>query len=535
MLSLLYRWIPVRAFSATRHSRDLSNFCASLALRLRAGETVPAALGAAAEAYASNRARETVLWARDFSLQGAPLSVALPLRGWIARNMFPQTLIWALAQAEASGDVPDVLASFARLHAAEAERGLERKQAFLPFQGVLVLVNAFALEAAIVLFGRFGVFSYLLGEDSGAAFFLFLLAAVNLPFLLILAPMFRFHVSRPGRLAFLLRHLAWMIRYDWPLSEGFECLASGMRWPFSGRLRRMAARLAEGRSLPDVMRAFPGFDALPLRRIAVFEGRGTGLAEYLEDEAHRRERPAVPSHGILYVFVLMLLLFGLVSLMGSDSVRSGLATGSFIAAPWPIYRLYDATASFYVFSLLLLSIVALPYLGAYLNAARWLGWFPVLLWEAGLRLPLARRALREDAAASFSAMAGRLLHAGVPLPEVLLRLASSEPVWTLRRLYRRLARRLSEGASLEPLVREARLLPALLAWYVRAGESSGRLGAYLLEAADEFFARAGAARARAIGALWPLLALAAGGLAYSCLLGLLEPYWSLLLRITGAP
>ena len=136
---LLPVWGPLQK------SRDLAVFVSTLALSLRAGMSLPAALTSAAEALRNRHARSQIERVRLRLAEGESLSSALY---YVA--FFPKTLAWAVSLGEERNELPGTLERFARLYAADQERHFEIAYQLLTPLGYLVLGNG-------VLWGAFAV------------------------------------------------------------------------------------------------------------------------------------------------------------------------------------------------------------------------------------------------------------------------------------------------------------------------------------------------------------------------------------------
>jgi general secretion pathway protein F len=127
-------------------SRDLSVFCGTLGLRLRAGSTMVEALRSARGTVGNSRFRRTVDRLVRRVEDGESLSGAI-----FYQTFFPKTLSWGLALAEESGELPRTLDTFAGLYTSQMERNFDLLYEFLTPLGILVVGNVTLLAATMLL------------------------------------------------------------------------------------------------------------------------------------------------------------------------------------------------------------------------------------------------------------------------------------------------------------------------------------------------------------------------------------------------
>jgi general secretion pathway protein F len=137
-------WIPL--WGRLLRARDLGLACSVLGLRLQAGATAPVALRSAAAALPNRHARRQLEEAARRVEEGASLSDALFYLRW-----FPRSLAWGVSLGERRGELPSVVAGFAKIYGAETERGFEMLFVLLAPLGVVALGNIAFLAAMFVL------------------------------------------------------------------------------------------------------------------------------------------------------------------------------------------------------------------------------------------------------------------------------------------------------------------------------------------------------------------------------------------------
>jgi type II secretory pathway component PulF len=149
-------WVPV--WGRIMRSRDLSLVCAAMALRLKAGATIPDALGDARAALSNGAGRRVLDRVRSRVEEGGKLSEAM-----FYERFFPRTLAWAVSLGESRDETPDVLRTFAETYSDELQWDFEVAQAMLTPIGIFVMANLVGLFAAGMLMPLFGLIRALSG------------------------------------------------------------------------------------------------------------------------------------------------------------------------------------------------------------------------------------------------------------------------------------------------------------------------------------------------------------------------------------
>jgi general secretion pathway protein F len=146
-------WIPL--WGRLLRARDLALSCSVLGLRLQAGTPAPAALRSAAAAVPNRYARRRLEEAARRVEEGGSLSDALFYLRW-----FPRSLAWGVSLGERRGELPAVVATFARIYGAETERAFEMLFVLLAPMGIIALGNVAFLAALLILVPIFQLISY---------------------------------------------------------------------------------------------------------------------------------------------------------------------------------------------------------------------------------------------------------------------------------------------------------------------------------------------------------------------------------------
>jgi general secretion pathway protein F len=139
-----------------------------------------------------------------------------------------------------------------------------------------------------------------------------------------------------------------------------------------------------------------------------------------------------------------------------------------------------------------------------------------------IAVPLIGRWRRQALAANFARMAGELLNGGAPLLAALAdaRDCMADPVSRVET--ERIRTRVREGGSLHAAIAASGLFPPVLPQLVSLGEESGRLGEFLLRAADLLERRTERAVERMVALAEPAMIVAFGGIVALVALSLLQ-------------
>jgi type II secretory pathway component PulF len=143
-----------------------------------------------------------------------------------------------------------------------------------------------------------------------------------------------------------------------------------------------------------------------------------------------------------------------------------------------------------------------------------------------LRIPLLRSFRQYELGARFARLVSTLLGGGAPLLVALDDTIDSIGEPLAQDETTRIRDRIREGASLSRTLTESELFPALLPQLVAVGEESGRLGDFLVKAAEILEERTERALQRVVAALEPAMILVFGGIVGFVALSLLQAVYS---------
>ena len=143
-----------------------------------------------------------------------------------------------------------------------------------------------------------------------------------------------------------------------------------------------------------------------------------------------------------------------------------------------------------------------------------------------LRLPLLRPFRQYSLGARFARLVSTLLGGGAPLLVALDDTIESIGDPLARDETSRSRDRIREGASLSRTLTESALFPPLLPQLVAVGEESGRLGDFLVKAAEILEERTERALQRVVAALEPAMIVVFGGIVGFVALSLLQAVYS---------
>ena len=235
----------------------------------------------------------------------------------------------------------------------------------------------------------------------------------------------------------------------------------------------------------------------------------------------------------IYPLVILVFAFGIISLlmhlviphfagiMDDFGVRSlpGLTTLLFsIARAWPLVELGAL-----ILVLVVIGIIAI------LNMPGMSGVREALI----RRLPIVSKVYWSSVQARFAHTSALAAFTGTPLPDLITAASAASGSFALQKSARRIADRLTAGASLEEAAKSERAVPALWTCVVSVTSARGELPAALEELARTYELRA-REWSGVIRAIWgPVLILLLGVTLGFCILGLLLPMVNLIQGLTS--
>ena len=127
-------------------ARDLSIFCAAMAVKCRAGAPLPEALASVKESLPNRRARRWARKLRTSVLEGQALSSAM-----FYLSYYPRSLTWAVSMGESRGEVGQVFSSFADVYRAALKRRFEALFILMSPLGIILVGNVAFFAAAVAI------------------------------------------------------------------------------------------------------------------------------------------------------------------------------------------------------------------------------------------------------------------------------------------------------------------------------------------------------------------------------------------------
>ncbi len=551
-------WVPV--WSRLRRYQDLSAFCSSMAIHLRAGQGLIGAIVNAAASMATRRGRRAVEFLLAEAREGAGVSDLLTL-GFIHHpRFFPHSLAEAVSLGEARGDAAGAFEDCACLYGAEMEQSADLVASLLSPIGIIILAH-FAGAMILKIFlpilklqsvltggggGRGGRFVRGAWQQAGwlETFLDFLreLVLSALPmiipllvFVIPLALFYRFGPRRRAQFRLFAEHLSFLVRRGLPIVTGLHAIGDDVRGWLGRSLHEVAERVGQGLSLSEALAERPGrFPAL-FRGMAALGEKHGDLAGFLDAYRARDSEPRRPGSSLSYLFIYPALV-----------VAITVFVMTFIVPKFkPIFEALGGLPS------LPFSTVTMLWFGEFLStwlpwgslaflAACFPAWWAIRSGRFSLRaagflswLPGVGAFVRNRAAACFSAAVGLMVRAGTPLPEAVREASRLDGMGPFENSCVRLAYGLESGERLGMLCRRDRALPAGFAWFADAGEASGDLPASLGHAAEHYDARFAFARETGAKIFVPLFILANAVFVAWIFWGLASPIFLLTIRLTG--
>lgn len=292
-----------------------------------------------------------------------------------------------------------------------------------------------------------------------------------------------------AELALLTRQFATLVRAGLTLEE---CLNALIEQTEKSSARKVLAgvrgRMLEGQSLARSMAAFP--QAFPdIYRVMVDAGEQSGrlvevlerLADYTENRQSLRQKVTL---AFIYPAIITVVAITVVTLLVIYVVPKVTVVFANTGQALPfVTRALIAISDFVRASGLVVAIAGALGIAAIAAALR----NPLLRTRFHgvlTRLPLIGRMTRGLNAARFADTLGILTASGIPL---LPALQSAVPVvhnLVMRAAVEDAVKQVREGGSLSRALGKTRLFPPLVIHLIGSGESSGRLDAMLLRAAE---------------------------------------------------
>ena len=329
-------------------------------------------------------------------------------------------------------------------------------------------------------------------------------------------------------LATITRQLATLIQAAMPIEEALYGVASQQeKRRLKNILLAVRSRVLEGYTLAQSLEGFP--EVFPqMYRATVSAGEHAGyldrvlnrLADYTE--ARMRSGQKI-QQALLYPIILMMASIGIVSfLLGyvvPDVVKVFVDTGQEL--PLITLWLIGASEGFQsywpvIFGLIILSVIVFK--EAMKRPALRLSWHRFLL-----KTPFIGRFARTASAARFASTLSILIRSGVSLVEALIIAAQVVENNAIRNAVQEVARRVSEGTSLNKALTETGYFPPLMLHMIASGESTGELDEMLERTAQNQQMELDGRIALMLGLFEPLMLVVMGGVVMVIVLAILLP------------
>lgn len=329
-------------------------------------------------------------------------------------------------------------------------------------------------------------------------------------------------------LATVTRQLATLIQAAMPIEEALNGVAAQQeKRRIKNMLLAVRSRVLEGYTLAKSLEAFP--EVFPqMYRATVAAGEHAGyldrvlnrLADYTE--ARMRSGQKI-QQALVYPIILMLASIGIVSfLLGfvvPDVIKVFLDSGQEL--PLITELLINASKGFQawwpvIFVVIVAAIVVVRHLLK--KATIRLSWHRVQL-----TLPLVGRFVRTANAARFASTLSMLTRSGVSLVEALMIAAQVVNNDAIKNAVQDVARRVSEGTSLNRALTETGYFPPLMLHMIASGEATGELDQMLERTAQNQQMELEGRITVMLGLFEPLMLVLMGGVVMMIVLAILLP------------
>lgn len=329
-------------------------------------------------------------------------------------------------------------------------------------------------------------------------------------------------------LALFTRQLATLVRSGLPLEEA---LAAVGEQTDSGRTKRTAlgvrARVMEGQTLANALAEFPGaFNKLYIATVSAGEHSGNldsileRLADYVESQQELRQTVIKAS---IYPAILALVSVGVILLLMTTVVPKIVGVFDSMNQELPPITVGLIAISDFLSSYWLALTIG--------SAALFVAWKLILRNESAawavdrqrLRLPLIGRLVRCANTAQFTRTLSILFGSGVPILDALNiaeQVVANRP---MRDAISESSKNVREGETLSRSLGKSKLFPPIALHLMASGESSGKLGEMLDQAAKNQERELSTTVGILTSVLGPLMILVMGGFVMMIVLAILMP------------
>lgn len=326
----------------------------------------------------------------------------------------------------------------------------------------------------------------------------------------------------------LARALAALLRSGMPIVSALNA-AHRLLPEMAETVDAVRTRVTLGGSLASALEQGPSLSAAHVGLIRAGERSGDlarafeRVAEEMERAEHVRARLTSAAvypmllaglGGLAIVVLLLLVLPRFAALLASSGATLPQSTSIVIAvaeaARSPAGVLGAAAIAL---------LVALATYGRASGARR-------LVTSTALRVPLLRGLLQDAFAARFARLTGTLMSGSAPLLTTLDVVAESLSDPLARVATARIRARIREGTSLHEAVQECGFFPPLLSQLIAVGDASGKVGEFLIKAAEIFEDRTERTLQRLVALAEPVMIVVFGGIVGFIALALLQAIYS---------
>ncbi len=331
-----------------------------------------------------------------------------------------------------------------------------------------------------------------------------------------------------SQLALITRQLATLIQAAMPVEEALQAVAAQQE---NRRLRNIVlairSRVLEGHTLANSMDAFPShFPQMYRATVAAGEHAGyldkvlNRLADYTEQRMQSRQKVQL---ALLYPMILMLAAIGIVSfLLGyvvPDVIKVFVDSGQTLPL---ITRLLIMTSDGFQkwWPFFLIGGIAAVFIVQFLlkKPALRLTWHRRILF-----LPVIGRFSRALNTSQFASTLSILTRSGVSLVDALAIASQVVSNDAMREAVIVVARKVSEGASLNKALKETDLFPPLMLHMIASGEATGELDNMLERTASNQQMELENRIAMLVGLFEPLMLVVMGAVVLVIVLAILLP------------
>ena len=338
------------------------------------------------------------------------------------------------------------------------------------------------------------------------------------------------------RRAFVLEHLAALVKRNLPLMAGLEVAALDAGWKLRPKMRRLVTYLKRGRPLSEAMRKcsalFHRQDTELVRAGEVSGNLPKALDLTLANSRFREQTIRSVEYAFAYPFFVLFFgihvmrLFWLIILPQFKIMWEEILPSPPRGVALFAIRHIEALSTAFDVTAVVITLVML----LWLFREVWIPRLPGIFWELMYFIPFAHRIIFQSTTALFLRELGVQLEVGMPLSKALSLIAEGRIPRFLAKRVNAVCKAVEEGQPLGDSLRRHARLPEDVCTAVTAAERASTLPEILCELADSYSTRLAGAVRTVTNVVTPLLVVGLGVLVAFMVLGTMMPMVEMIAR-----